>query len=306
MEAFTRTFGTARHALGRGWMRWLDFWRGRPRWVRRTACTLLFAYGAYLLLGNLFLNTPLGPWAANRTPEKFQAHWGPALTLYPGHVMARDVRLQGQVRTLAWDVQAERVRGRVAVWPLLKKEVRVPAVVASGVRGGARHVERNLEPPPPRAGGWTLLFDRIAADHVLRGHFDELVLEGNGTATFGFSKQLRGGPMQVLPSSLHFGSARLLADGEPVLDGVRLDGGFSMKRHTRAQAPGMRKLLLTDGVLAIDGEGSSLRGYVDPQGRFGITTTPGGGRLHARLEMRDGVLQPGGTLDWTAPMHGTA
>ncbi|MBO9718253.1 MAG: hypothetical protein J7507_15990 [Pseudoxanthomonas sp.] len=262
-------------------------------------------YAVYLLLGNLFLNTPLGPALANRTPEKFQAQWGPAFTLYPGHVIARDVRLQGQVRRIAWDVEAGRVRGRVALWPLLRKEVRVPSAVASGVRGGARHVERELQPPAPRAGGWTLLFDRIAADHVLRGHFDELVLEGDGTATFGFSKQLRGGAMQILPSSLHFESARLLADGDELLDSLRLDGNFSMKRHTRAQAPGMRKLRLTDGMLSIDGEGSSLRGHVDPQGHFRVDTMPGGGQLHARLEMRGGVLQPGGTLDWTAPIRGT-
>ena len=175
MEARTRTFDSISGAIGRGWAGWLDFWRGRPRWLRRTLWSLLVAYGAYLLLGNLFLNTPLGPWTANRQPEKFQAQWGRAFTLYPGHVVARDVRLQGQVRQIYWDVQAQRVRGRLALWPLLGKEIRVPEVVASGVTGGARHVERNREPPPPRPGGWTLLFDRIAADHVLRGHFDELV-----------------------------------------------------------------------------------------------------------------------------------
>ena len=304
MEARTRTFDSVSGAIRRGWAGWLDFWRGRPRWLRRTLWTLLVAYGAYLLLGNLFLNTPVGPWTANRQPEKFQAQWGRAFTLYPGHVVARDVRLQGQVRQIYWDVQAQRMRGRLALWPLLRKEIRVPEVVASGVTGGARHVERNREPPPPRPGGWTLLFDRIAADHVLRGHFDELVLEGDGQAVFGFSKQLRGGPMQILPSSLHFDSARLLADGDPLLDRIRVDGSFAIKRHTRAQAPGMRKLLLTDGSVSIDGEGSSLRGYFDPQGRFHVATTPGGGQLHARLEMRDGVLQPGGTLSWTAPMRG--
>lgn len=304
MEARTWTFDTARDTVRRGWTRWVTFWRGRPRWLRRTLWALLIVYGSYLLLGNLFLNTPLGPWAANRKPEKFQAQWGPAFTLYPGHVIARDVRLQGQVRHLYWDVQAQRVSGRLALLPLLRKEVRVPSVVASGVTGGARHVERNREPPAPRPGGWTLLFDRIAADHVLRGHFDELVLEGDGTAVFGFSKQLRGGAMQILPSSVHFDSARLLADGDQLLDGIRVDGTFSMKRHTRAQAPGIAKLLLTNGAISIDGEGSSLRGYFDPQGKFQVTTTPGGGQLHARLEMRDGVLQPGGTLSWTAPLQG--
>lgn len=300
METGTRAGAT----IQRWWAGWRVFWRDRPRWLRRTVWTLLVAYAAYLLLGNLFLNTPLGTWTANRTPEKFQAQWGPAVTLFPGHVVARDVRLKGQVRNTAWEVQAERVRGRVALWPLLAREVRVPSVVASGLTGGARHVRTGREPPPPRPGGWTLLFERIAADHVLRGHFDELVLEGDGTATFGFSKQLRGGPMQILPSSFRFDDARLLADGEEWLDGIRLGGGFAMKRHTRAQAPGARKLLLTDGVVSVDAKGASLRGYFDDQGRFRIATTPGGGQLHARLEMHDGVLQPGGTVRWTAPMQG--
>ncbi|KAF1689002.1 hypothetical protein CSC64_13245 [Pseudoxanthomonas koreensis] len=290
--------------IQRWWAAWLAFWRGRPRWLRRTVWTLLVAYGVYLLLGNLFLNTPLGTWTANRKPEKFQAQWGPAVTLFPGHVVVRDVRLQGQVRNTAWDIQAERVRGRLALWPLLRKEVRVPAIVASGVTGGARHVRTHLEPPPPRPGGWTLLFERIAADHVRRGYFDELVLEGDGTATFGFSKQLRGGPMQILPSSFRFDDARLLSDGKEWLDGIRIGGGFSIDRHTRAEAPGARKLLLTDGVVSVDAEGASLRGYFDPQGHFRVATVQGGGQLHARLEMRDGVLQPGGTVSWTAPMQG--
>jgi hypothetical protein len=300
MDILVRT----RQAIMEWWGRWLRFWRSRPRWLRRTVWTVLAAYGVYLLLGNVLLNTALGPWVANRSPEKFQAHWASAFTFYPGHVVARDVRLQGQVRHVAWDVNAQQVRGRVALWPLLSKKVRVPSVTASGLSGGARQVERNREPPPPRPGGWTLLFDRIAADHVLRGHFDELVLEGDGTVVFGFSKQLRGGAMQILPSTVHFDSARVLADGDTLLDGIRVAGTFAMDRHTRMQAPGMRKLQLADGTLSVEGEGSSLRGYVDPQGRFQIATVQGGGRIHAQLEMRDGVLQPGGVLDWSAPLQG--
>ena len=290
--------------IGRTWAGWLDFWRCRPRWLRRTLWSLLFAWAAYLVLANLFLNTLLGP-LANRRPDAFQASWGPAYTLFPGHVVARDLQLRGQVRDIAWDVQAASASGRVALLPLLRKEVRIPSVVATGVGGGARHVDRHREPPPPREGGWTLLFERIASDSLRRGYFDELVLEGDGTATFGFSKQLRGGPMQVFESSVRFDGARVLADGTRLLDGASLGGNFSIARHRREQAPGLRKLLLTDGKLDLDAEGASLRGYFDPQGRFRVAVTPGGGRLQARLVMDDGVLQPGGSMVWTAPVHGT-
>ena len=300
MDMHTRAMARIR----RGWAGWLGFWHRRPRWQRGVVWSLLVAYGTYLVLANLLLNTVLEP-MANRRPEAFQASWGPAWSLFPGHVMAYDVRLQGQVRDIAWDVQADRASGRVALLPLLKKEVRVPAVVARNVSGGARHVDRERTPPPPRAGGWTLLFERISSSSLRHGYFDELVLEGNGTATFGFSKQLRGGPMQVFESSVHFDGARVLADGAQLLDGATLDGSFAIARHTREQAPGMRKLLLTDGELVLDAQGASLRGYQDAQGRFRVALVPGGGHLQARLSMDDGTLQPGGSVVWTAPVEGT-
>ena len=134
------------------WAGWLGFWRGRPRWLRWTVWTLLIAYLAYLVLGNIFLNTLLKP-VANQRPDAFQVQWGSAYTLFPGHVVARDVRLQGQNRQIGWEVQADRASGRLALLPLLRKEIRVPEVVATGVSGGARHTERNREPPPPREGG---------------------------------------------------------------------------------------------------------------------------------------------------------
>ena len=83
------------------WAGWLGFWRGRPRWLRWTVWTLLIAYLAYLVLGNIFLNTLLKP-VANQRPDAFQVQWGSAYTLFPGHVVARDVRLQGQNRQIGW------------------------------------------------------------------------------------------------------------------------------------------------------------------------------------------------------------
>lgn len=286
------------------WAAWLGFWRGRPRWLRRTVWTLLIAYVAYLALGNLFLNTLLKP-VANQRPDAFQVQWSSAYTLFPGHVVARDVRMHGQTRKIAWEAQAERASGRLALLPLLRKEVRIPEVAATGVSGGARHTERNREPPPPREGAWTLVFDRIVSDSVRRGYMDELVLDGNGRASFGFSKQLRGGPMEIFLSTFQFDEARVLADGEQVLERARLGGNFAIKRHRREQAMGLQKLLLTDGEVSVDAEGSSLRAQADEQGRFHLQLVPGGGRLQAQLVVRDGQVQPGGNVVWSAPLQGT-
>lgn len=286
------------------WAAWLDFWHRRPRWLRRTLWTLLIAYAAYLVLGNVFLNTAMEP-LANQRPEAFQAQWSRAYTLFPGHLVAHDVRLHGQARQIAWEVQAERAGGRLALLPLLRKEVRVPEIVATGVSGGARHTERNREPPPSRDGGWTMVFERILSDSVRRGYMDEVVLDGNGRASFGFSKQLRGGPMEVFLSNFQFDQARVLADGEQVLESAHLGGSFAIKRHRREQASGLQKLLLTDGKISVDAEGSSLRTRTDAQGRLQVELVPGGGRLQAQLEVRDGQVQPGGQVVWSAPLQGT-
>lgn len=286
------------------WASWLAFWRGRPRWLRRTIWTLLIAYLAYLVLANLFIYTLLDR-VANQRPDAFQVQWGRAWTLFPGHVVAQDVRMQGQQRNIAWEIQADRAAGRLALLPLLHKEVRIPEVVATGVSGGARHTELNREPPPPREGGWTMVFERILSDSIRHGYMDELALDGNGRASFGFSKTLRGGPMEIFPSTFHFDRARVFADGEQVLERGSLGGNFAIRRHTTAQARGLQKLLMTDGEINVDAEGSTLRIGTDEDGKYRAELVPGGGHLQAQLVMRDGQVQPGGSVVWTAPVQGT-
>lgn len=279
-------------------------WLRRP-WLRRIALAVLVVYAAYLLAGNLFLNTPLGPWVANRKPEKFQIEWGPGLTLWPGRVTVWDVKMQGHVARTQWSVQAGKAKGRVAILPLLRKEVRVPEVVAFDVSGGADLVGARRPPPQPRPGGWVLRFDRIRTDSIRSGHFAGLTLEGTGSAEVGFFKQLRGGPLELMPSTARFDKASLAYKGDPLLRDTRIDARFAISRHTRAQAPGIRKLLMTDAQLNLDGITAAVKTVTDPQGKITVSTVPGQGRAHARLGFARGVLKPGSELRWHMPVTGT-
>src|SRR5690606_38852919 len=107
-------------------------------------------------------------------------------------------------------------------------------------------------------GGWMLRFDRIASDSVRQGEFDGLRLEGQGSARVGFVKQLRGGPMELLPSQARFQKARLVHDGEEVLRDAELDATFAIARQRREEAAGLRKLLNTDARLKLRGATSAL------------------------------------------------
>ena len=120
------------------------------RWSLRLALALLAVYALYLAAANQSINTAWGERTLNRKPEKFQMHWAGGHSWWPGRVSLREVKLQGQVRRIAWQAQARAVRGEIALWPLLRRELHVPWVQADGVSGGVHRAERELPVPPSR------------------------------------------------------------------------------------------------------------------------------------------------------------
>ncbi|UXA70498.1 hypothetical protein M0D46_05425 [Xanthomonas prunicola] len=111
-------------------------WRALPRALRWPVFALITLYAGYLLVGNLLLNTPLGPAALNRSPEKFTMQWGTGLTWWPGRVVLWKVDLQGHSTRTNWNVSAQRISGQIRLLPLVHRQLLVPELHARGVRGG--------------------------------------------------------------------------------------------------------------------------------------------------------------------------
>jgi hypothetical protein len=275
-------------------------------WLRRLLIAIVAVYVLYLIAGNLFLNTSLGPSAINRKPEKFQMQWASGSTWWPGRVSLSQVKLQGQVRHTRWSLRAARASGRIGLLALLHRQLHVPYVSVGEVEGSVDRTDAEQPSPPPRPGGWTLRFDRIASDSVRRGSFGKLLLEGQGKAEFGFIKQLRGGPMEVLPSSAKFARARLTQDGQEWLRDGTLDARFAIARHTRAQAQGLDKLRLSDIELDLQGTTAALAVALDANGQGSFKTVPGQGQAKAALKFSRGALAPGSQLRWQMPVVSTS
>ena len=273
------------------------------RWPRRIVAGLAAAWALYLLAANLLLNSPLGRELANRQPERFRASWDSAWTLYPGHVHATDLRIAGHVRRTVWSVQADTASGRVALLPLLTKELRIPAAVARGVAGGATLIDVERPPPPGRPGGWTLRFERVLAEQVRHAYLNDLVLAGAGRAEAGFVKVLRGGPMEVLPSQVTFGQGVVWRDGTRLAWDSEVTATLAVARHLRDEAPGVRKLEKTEFDIAIDATTAGLRLMLRPGAQPAVQATEGPGRLHARLGWQRGSLQPGGRFELLLPVE---
>ena len=63
------------------------------RWSRRMLLVVVGVYALYLVAGNVFLNTSIGPSTINRKPDKFQMHWEGGSTWWPGRVSLSGVKL---------------------------------------------------------------------------------------------------------------------------------------------------------------------------------------------------------------------
>ncbi len=274
----------------------------RRRWLRRTVWTVLACYLGYLVLGNLYLNTALGPWSINRKPEKFVMYWGRSLTWWPGEVVLWDVSMRGHVGRMVWSLQAARSQGHISLFALLGKQVYVPRLRVTDVTGAVERVADEIPPPPPRPGGWLLNFPSITSDSVRVGHFDHLVLTGQGKAKIGFTKRLRGGPAELLESTVHFDAARLVQGKTAFLQDATLDARFAMPPVTRAQASGLDKLRYARIGLAVDGDTPGLSARQSDAGKLELHLQPGQGHVQGSLALERAALRSGGALSWRMPV----
>ncbi len=275
-----------------------------PAWLRRAALALAIVYVAYLVPGNLLINTPLGPALANRQPEKFQADWSHGYTWWPGRAHLWHIRLEGRVARTGWRVEAEDATGRVRLLPLLRRRVEVPWIVADGVDVQVDPLAEAMPRPAPREGGWTLQFDRASTGSLRSARLGRLVLAGQGSAEAGFSKQLRGGPLEIMPSRATFSGARLRWGDTEVLTAGELDATFALARHTRAEAAGVQAMRLSNAHLRLEGRapGVEVLAQSAPTG-IKVSTVPGQGEVAVDIGWTRGQLDPGGEARVSVPVH---
>jgi hypothetical protein len=278
----------------------------QPAPLRRRASRIALGaaavYALYLAMGNVLLNTALGHDLANRRPERFVASWGTAWTLYPGQVRVHDLRIAGHTRRVVWSAQVETAQARIALLPLLRKELRVPRITAAGVTAGASLIDVVREAPPPRPGGWTIRFDRIVADDVRHAYFNDLVLVGDGQAEAGFVKVLRGGPTEVLPSKLSFTRGVVWRNGERLAWDAAITANLAIARHRREEAPGIRKLERTDFDIRVDAVTGGLAVEQRSDQQPVVIGTGGPGSLHAQIGWNRGSVRSGSTLQLSVPI----
>lgn len=274
---------------------------------RRALWLALAVYVLYLLAANVFLNTALGERTINRKPERFQAQWAWVMSLYPGHIHASGVAMGGRASAAAWHVQATSAHGRIMLLPLLRRELRFGRIRADDVVLVTDRGRRDPAPVATASAGrrtpWTLRFDGIETDTLVRLQFDRWRFEGGGEARFGMVKMLGGGTLEVFPSQLRMPSATIRHGDRTVLRAGRIALDFTLPPHTPAAVRGRRKVAIADARLSMHGQVPGAVIVEDGDGRLSWRFDGAPGRLDAELTLREGALAPGSRLRVLAPLH---
>lgn len=272
--------------------------------VRRIAWLVLGLIAFYLIAGNIFLNSPIGEWAINRKPEKFQLHWSHGVTWWPGYATLWNVKVNGHVRHVLWNAETPRGRARIAILPLFSKELNIPWIDAGVVSGVVERTEVDMPPPPYRPGGWTIRLEHIRSQQIEHARVVGLDVDLKGSADFGFAKQLRDGPWEILPSSFDLRDVRVRHDKHEFLHGGHFSGEFSIASHTHREIAGLATLKVTDARVRGEADIPAVAVDMDRDGRWHGRISDGGktGRLAADLVWERGRFANGGHLDLEVPI----
>ena len=276
--------------------------RTLPAPMRRLLWLLGLLYVLYLVIGNVFLNSPAAPATVNRVPETFHAQWAWAWTLWPGQVHAHDLQLQGHARKLLWSARGESASGRIMLWPLLRRELRFGPTRATLVKLDIQPASVDRQPPPWQRDAWRVTVDRVSTGSLRQLRMGDLVVDGDGEAELGFTHQLRGGATAIFPSRVVIPAANLRYRQQELLQNARLDVHFAFDPFTHELPPGWNKLERAKVHVIAEGTTPTIALGADKAGAQAVTLSSLKGHLSTDFSLDHGTLAPGGRLQWNAPV----
>lgn len=255
-------------------------------------------YVAYLIVGNLALNTSALHRILNRRPEAFQAQWSRAWTWWPGYLSVSDLHLWGHARQRIWTAESAHATGHFLWLPLLRHELRFKTVEASDVRVDVQPTNADQKPLPWYRDAWWITVDQFLSTSLKRLRWNDLVVTGDMAASAGFTHQLRGGSTRIFASDVRSRAAEIGYGPRWRSHDVTFDAHFAADPFTHDQPPGWQKWELATVRLTLDGTTPALDLGVTTRAKAAGATTNAEGRLRANATLDHGVLAPGSELHW--------
>jgi hypothetical protein len=256
-------------------------------WLRR----VLMTWGGWLVLSTVLLNQPLIDNWINRKPVRAQVLWSFAISIVPGHAHAWGVTFRGHSRRQAFAITARHASVWFVPWALLRKEIRLVGLRASGLAVALREGKVELPPPAPRERPWSVVLVDAQAEDVWSVQLGpKLHFTGLATAQLDLGKTLSGGAVEIPRSQVDWGSLAMDWDGKRLLSGGRIAGTFTLAPMTPSKMSTMQKVGAVSLDVQIDGTLPSLE--LLEGGLQMAADRPADGQLTGRVAMVSGRLEP--------------
>ncbi|HET9049862.1 MAG TPA: hypothetical protein VFN29_12980, partial [Chiayiivirga sp.] len=205
-------------------------------------------------------------------------------------------------RRQSWAIQSPRITGRIALLPLLHKELRILRLSGVAPQIWVQRAESELASPPPREDAMRLAFEDVRVDSPLRLQLGDTLIEGNARARGSWLQQLRGGRFELRPSTLELDKAQISHGDRAWIDAGTLSLAARIDPHLRREHRGLAILDVLTLNLKLDARGPGFDLRVDEHFKPKLALRPGAGHLDARLAIDHGALADGSEISLTVPL----
>lgn len=267
-------------------------------WLRRA----LLAWGGWLVLSTVLLNQPwIDNWI-NRKPERAQVLWDFAFSPVPGYVHAWGVTYQGHSRRQAFAISARHASVWFVPWALIRKEIRLVGLRASGVAAALRQGEAELPRPKPKAKPWSVVLVDARAEDVWSFQVgSNLRLTGVATAKLDLSKVLSGGSFAIPHGEVDWGSLAMDWEGKRLISDGRIAGTTTVAPMLMSKMSTREKIEAISADMLVEGALPSLELF---EGGLRIAADqPAKGHLTGRVALVSGRLEPSTELKLHQPVR---
>jgi len=281
------------------------------RLVRRVATTLIAVALGWIVVSNLFLNTPLASWTINRRPDRWKVTWDRAWMIVPGKVVASGIVYEQHIGRVDILVKARNASCTIPIPPLLDRRFVLEGIHADSatVVLGRRPPQPATPPAPPkpastkpRKPGWFIEILNARVDSIEEFSADNFAMTGGASAVSGsFIKQL-GGNMELREIALNWKDAKVrIKDSDDSTKGVSIAFRGGMTPFSPRVDRGWASLKHLTGSLDVEGRIVSLAPLQALFAGSGwLNGLDGAGDVSAHLVMDKGQLSPESRLRATA------
>ena len=247
----------------------------------------------WLVIGNIMLNTGIGPWVASIKPDKFTMDWDSGWTPYPAKFSVNNVTLNIHTWSMDVEVKTESAEAQIRLMALLGKRLLIDNLVAGKSTVSLyREVPEGEKPAPTKPyPGLTIEIRNAAVDSVEEFIFNKLSVSGGETKASGSaSMQIRGDKV-IEDVEISWTDAVLQIDNKEFTDTLsasfkggmeafnpRIDKGLALMEKLSGQiilngrvgtlSPLKLFFLDADWIEKIDGEGNVAIDALISQGKL--------------------------------------